>query len=327
MTLLLKNSEIKKYICIDKTIIPIIERAFIALSNKKAIMPPIMRLDIEENNGEVDVKTAYIKGYNNFAVKISPGFFNNYKLGLPSTSGMMNLFNSKTGLLESVLLDNGYLTNVRTAIAGAISIKYLSNKNITDVGIIGTGTQARMQLEALMLVRKPKIVRIWSRNKDNINSFIREMSKNINCEITAGKNPKLITEKSNLIITTTPSKKPIILNEWLHDDLHITAMGSDAEEKNEIDPKIIKNSDFYIADNIKQTSILGELHHAINAKLVPSKKKIMELGDIIKNKMIVRSSHKQITICDLTGTGVQDTAIAIYAYQIAKKNKLGKIIV
>ena len=186
MTLILKNSEIKKYISIDKTIIPIIERAFIALSNKKAIMPPIMRLDIEENNGEVDVKTAYIKGYNNFAIKISPGFFNNYKLGLPSTSGMMNLFNSKTGLLESVLLDNGYLTNVRTAIAGAISIKYLSNKNITDVGIIGTGTQARMQLEALMLVRKPKIVRIWSRNKNNINSFIREMSKNINCEITAG---------------------------------------------------------------------------------------------------------------------------------------------
>ena len=206
------------------------------------------------------------------------------------------------------------------------ALKYLANKNVNDVGIIGSGTQAKMQLEALMLVKKPKIIRIWSRNKNKLSKFIREMSPKIKVNLVAGKNPKEITEKSNLIITTTPSKKPLIMNDWLHEELHITAVGSDAENKNEIDPKIIKNCDIYVADYMKQTSILGELNHAINKKIISSKRKFLELGDIIKNKNLGRNSIKEITLCDLTGTGAQDTIIARHAFEKAKKNNLGFII-
>ena len=110
--------------------IKVIEDAFKNLSEGNAIMPPIMRLDIEENNGEVDVKTAYIKGLDSFAIKMSPGFFDNPKIGLPSTGGLMVLLSSKTGTLEAVLLDKGYLTDIRTALAGAISVKYLAKKEI-----------------------------------------------------------------------------------------------------------------------------------------------------------------------------------------------------
>ena len=139
MTIILNKKEIQKSISISNESLKAIEEAFGLLSKGEAIMPPIMRLDIVDKHGEVDVKTAYIKGLESFAIKISPGFFNNPKIGLPTTSGMMVLLNSNTGMLEAVLLDKGYLTDLRTALAGAIASKYLAKKNISNVGIIGAG--------------------------------------------------------------------------------------------------------------------------------------------------------------------------------------------
>ena len=124
-------------------------------------------------------------------------------------------------------------------------------------------------------------------------------------------------------MTTTPSKSPLIKNEWLKKGLHITAMGSDAEEKNEIDPEILKNCDIYIPDSQSQTAVLGELHHAIKANVISPNKNFNELGDVILNPGLGRKSKDDITICDLTGTGVQDTAIARFTFDIAMRKKLG----
>src|SRR3546814_8393840 len=106
-----------------------VEEAFVALTTRAVAMPPILRLDLPEHNGEVDVKTAYVPGLDGFAIKISPGFFDNPKLGLPSVNGMMVLFSARTGLAEALLLDNGYLTDVRTAAAGAVAAKHLDRKS------------------------------------------------------------------------------------------------------------------------------------------------------------------------------------------------------
>ena len=320
---IIKENVLKKIIKVEKKIIPIIEQAFVNLSEGLAVMPPILRLDIKESNGEVDVKTAYVKGLDSFAIKISPGFFNNPSLGLPSTSGMMILFNTNNGLVRSLLMDNGYLTNIRTAIAGAISAKYFSQKKLSNVGIIGAGQQAELQLKAVMLVRNPKIIRVWSRNIDKTKKFIKRMSKIIKPKIFHAKNIKDLAENSSLIITATPSNKPLILHKWIKPGTHITAMGSDAEHKNELDPKIINKCDIYIADSLRQTLILGELHHAKLSKKSLNSEKFVEIGNVIKNPKLGRFSDKSITICDLTGTGVQDTAIARFAYNLALKKKLG----
>ena len=323
MTTILREKEIRNLVKIENSIIPIIENAFISLSNDEAIMPPILRLDIEDNNGEVDVKTAYIKGLDTFAIKMSSGFYDNPSKGLPSTGGVMFLIDSKTGILQTILLDGGYLTDLRTAIAGAISAKYLSNNNVSEVGVIGAGMQAKLQLLSLNLVREIKIIRIWSRNFQKVEKLIKELEALINIKIINCKNAQEVTENSNILITTTPATKPLIKSEWLNKGTHITAMGSDAEHKNEIDPKIIQNCDLYVSDRQSQTSILGELHHAIKNNFVSKDKKFPELGDIISGKNKGRLSDDQITLCDLTGTGVQDTAIARYTLEIAKKNKLG----
>ena len=326
MTLVLTSSEIKKCVQLNGQLIPIIEDAFKSLALGKTTMPPILRLDIEKYHGESDVKAAYIDGLDSYAIKVASGFFNNPNLGLPSSNGLMILLDSKTGVLKSVLLDKGYLTDVRTAIAGAIAAKHLSNPESSNVGIIGAGIQAKMQLEALLLVRNIKTAYIWSRDSKKTNKFVQNIKDKINIKIIACESPEQTVNLSEILITCTPSKSPIIKSEWLKQGLHITAMGSDAEMKNELDPKIIKDCDCYIPDSQSQTSILGELNHAIKAGLVSAEKKYNELGSVIINSNLGRRNINDVTVADLTGTGVQDTAIARHTYKISADKGFGKMI-
>ena len=177
-------------------------------------MPPIMRIDIEKYHGESDVKAAYIDGLDSFAIKIASGFFDNPKLGLPSSNGLMVLLDSETGVIKSVLLDEGYLTDTRTAIAGAIASKYLSNQDASNLGIIGAGIQARLQLKAILLVRKINKINVWARDKVKVNQFVDSL-KDLNIDINISKSCKDLASNSGIIVTTTPSKKPLLEFDWI----------------------------------------------------------------------------------------------------------------
>ena len=320
--LILKKKDIIQHVDLNEDLIPIIEEAFISLSKGKTVMPPIMRIDIEKYHGESDVKAAYVEGLDSFAIKIASGFFDNPKLGLPSSNGLMVLLDSETGVIKSVLLDEGYLTDTRTAIAGAIAAKYLSNEDASNLGIIGAGIQARLQLKAILLVRKINKINLWARDKVKVDEFIDSL-KDLNIDINISDSCKDLASSSDIIVTTTPSKKPLLEFDWIEKGTHITAMGSDAEQKNELHPAMIKLCDKYIPDNQPQTTILGELHHAIKENLISPDHKFDDLGSIIIDPSLGRKNKEDITICDLTGTGVQDTAIARYTYNICKKHNLG----
>ena len=320
--LILKKKDIIQHVDLNEDLIPIIEEAFISLSKGKTVMPPIMRIDIEKYHGESDVKAAYIEGLDSFAIKIASGFFDNPKLGLPSSNGLMVLLDSETGVIKSVLLDEGYLTDTRTAIAGAIASKYLSNQYANTVGIIGAGIQAKLQLKATLLVRKINKINVWARDKDKVNEFVDSL-KDLKIDINISESCKDLASGSDIIITTTPSKIPLLEFDWIKRGTHITAMGSDAEQKNELHPTMIKLCDKYVPDSQTQTAILGELHHAIKENLISPGVKFHDLGSIIIDPSLGRKNKDDITICDLTGTGVQDTAIARYTYNICKKNNLG----
>ncbi|MGO8185159.1 ectoine utilization protein EutC [Rhizobium leguminosarum] len=312
--LILTEAELRKVIALDRDAVACIEEAFAALATKAVAMPPILRLDIPEYRGEVDVKTAYVPGIEGFAIKISPGFFDNPKIGLPSTNGMMVLLSSRTGLVQALLLDNGYLTDVRTAAAGAVAAKHLSRENASVAAIFGAGMQARLQLEALTLVRPIREARIWARDAAKAEAVATELAAKLGFPVTATPDARGAVTGADLIVTTTPSETPIIEAGWLEPGQHLTAMGSDAEHKNEIDPAAIAGADLYVADSLKQTRRLGELHHAIDAGLVSGDAVFAELGQIVAGRTPGRTRNDQITIADLTGTGIQDTAIATLAF-------------
>ncbi|UPK20505.1 ectoine utilization protein EutC [Bradyrhizobium sp. 131] len=310
---ILTERDLKQIVALDLRAVQCIEEAFHSLATKAVAMPPILRLDIPEHRGEVDVKTAYVPGLDGFAIKISPGFFDNPKIGLPSTNGMMVLLSSKTGSVQALLLDNGYLTDVRTAAAGAVAAKYLARKDAAVAAILGAGMQAKLQLQALALVRPIHEARIWARDHSKATTVAQDLSLQLGFPVRAYAEPRHAVMGSHVIVTTTPAVQPLLRAEWLEPGQHVTAMGSDAEHKNEIDPAAIARADLYVADSLRQTRRLGELHHAIAAGVVAEDASFPELGEIIAGSTRGRASDTQITIADLTGTGIQDTAIATLA--------------
>ena len=310
---ILTEAELRRIVPLDLEAIACVEDAFHALANKAVAMPPILRLDIPEHRGEVDVKTAYVPGLSGFAIKISPGFFDNPKIGLPSTNGLMVLFSATTGLVEAVLLDNGYLTDVRTAAAGAVAARHLSRPDAAVAAIFGAGMQAKLQLEALSLVRPIREARIWARDAAKAEETAGELTVKLGFPVRAETDGRAAVDGADIVVTTTPSETPILRAAWLQPGQHVTAMGSDAEHKNEIEPAVITGAGIYVADSLKQTRRLGELHHAIKAGLVTGDALFRELGEIIAGRKPGRTGPDEITVADLTGTGIQDTAIATLA--------------
>ena len=311
-TLILNQADLRGCVGLDTDSLEVVENAFRLLATAAVAMPPILRLDVPEHNGEVDVKTAYLPGVAHFAIKVSPGFFDNPRLGLPSLNGLMMLFSAQTGLADALLLDNGYLTAVRTAAAGAIATKWLAREDAKVVAILGAGEQARLQLQALRLVRDVSEVRIWARDPAKAQAMAAELD-----DARAVDSVDAALDEADIAITTTPSREPLIQSQHLRSGLHITAMGSDAEHKNEIAPAVLARVDAYVADRLSQTRVLGELNHAIAAGLVHAEDDFAELGQVIAGQRPGRTTNDQITLCDLTGTGAQDTAIASLAYQRA----------
>lgn len=322
---LLTQTELRQLVPLDVNAVFCIEAGFKTLASGQVVMPPILSMTIAEYNGEVDVKTAYVPGIASFAIKISPGFFDNPSLGLPSTSGLMAVFSTQTGILKALLLDNGYLTDVRTAAAGAVAAKYLARENSETACILGAGTQAKLQLKALTLVRPIKRVRLWARDPKKTSDCAAQLQEELGLEVSVASTPKLAVIGADIIVTTTPSSEPLVEADWLQPGQHITAMGSDQDHKNELDPTCLSTADLYVPDRQSQTRKLGELRSAIAKGYVAETKDFPELGDIIVSPKLGRRSDDQITIVDLTGTGVQDTVIAAFALQRAAEDELGMV--
>jgi len=314
--LILTEADLRASIALDETVLRVVEDAFAALAGGKVIMPPILSMDIPDLHAEVDVKTAYIPGFDGFAVKVSPGFFGNPALGLPSLNGLMVLLNAQTGQVDAVLLDNGYLTDIRTAAAGGVAADHLAPKSVMTAGVIGTGAQARLQIEAAHLVRPFQRVLVWGRNRDHAAACANDIAARLGISAETAGDPEQVVKESQLVVTTTPAREPIIKADWLHSNLHVTCMGSDQAGKTEIAPDALAAADLYVCDRVSQCEVLGELRGAREAGLLRNVAP-PELGDIIADAHPGRTDDAQVTICDLTGTGAQDTAIATAALKAA----------
>ncbi|MBW0159550.1 ectoine utilization protein EutC [Sedimentimonas flavescens] len=319
---ILTETDLRSLVPLDLAAIDSIEAAFAALATKSVAMPPILRLDIPEHRGEVDVKTAYVPGIEHFAIKISPGFFGNPALGLPSTNGMMVVLSARTGLVEALLLDNGYLTDVRTAAAGAVAARHLARPDARVAAILGAGMQAEMQLRAAALVRPLAEARIWARDPARAAALAARLD--LGFPIRASATVSEATAGADLIVTTTPATAPILRRSDVPAGAHVTAMGSDAEHKHEIDPTLVAVA-HYVADRLSQTRVLGELHHAIAAGAARAAQMFPEIGQIIAGQAEGRTGAGQITLADLTGTGIQDTAIAALALTRARAAGAGQV--
>ncbi|HDR9483986.1 multidrug DMT transporter permease [Burkholderia aenigmatica] len=287
-----------------------IEQGFIAYSRKAVLVPPIQNFYFAAANGDCCVKSAYVEGAETFAVKVSAGFYNNPAAGLPTNSGLVMIFSAKTGEPVGLLQDGGWLTSVRTAIAGQLAARVLAPREVRGIGIIGTGDQARFQLEYLKPVTTCRDVHAWGPNAGRGERFVADMSAQ-GFHVTLHDSPESVARHANLIVTTTPSREALLKSEWIAAGTHITAVGADGPGKQELDARIVASAHAIVVDSIAQCSKYGEISHALSAGLI-QESALLELGDVLARGGRARDDRDttQITVADLTGVAVQDAQIA-----------------
>jgi len=291
-----------------KEMISVIEKSFIDFYSGKSIMPPPQDIVIEESRRETHVKSCYVDGSDFYCVKIASGFYDNPKLGLNSSQGMMILLDSKTGEPKCILLEDGILTDYRTAAAGAVAAKYLANTNSKHVLVIGSGIQARLQVEFLLQVFDIERLSIWGRNVENVKSYCEYISKFKFLDL------KVLTsirdhKEVDIVVTTTPSRSPLLLS--IEKGVHVNAIGADMPGKQELSSKLLANAKI-VTDSTTQCEKSGELQHVL--KSGDTLDVYAELGEIVAKANKGRESSDEITIFDSTGLGIQDLAIANYVY-------------
>ena len=284
-----------------------IESGFIAYSQGRAVVPPVGELVMQDPPGDVHIKYGFLTGDDYYVIKIASGFYENPKLDLPSINGLMLVFSQKTGALEAVLLDEGYLTDIRTAIAGAIAARYLAPANVERIGIVGTGMQARLQLEYLAPVTDCRDVLVWGRNEDKLAAYEQDMTEK-GFRVSTTTDADDIMASCQLIVTTTPATSPILSGQ-AQSGTHITAVGSDTHDKQELAAEILKHADLVVADSISQCIERGEIHQALKSNVI-TETGLVELGSIVAGDATGRESDDQVTVADLTGVAVQDIQIS-----------------
>ena len=227
----------------------------------------------------------------------------------------MAVFDATTGMPAALLLDNGFLTDIRTGAAGAIAADVLAPENIASVGILGSGIQARHQVRCLRCVRAFTRLIVWSPNRDRADSYRKEMRAE-GFDARAAADPEAVCREADVIITTTPAREPLVEAAWLRPGHHVTAVGADSPGKQELDPACLARADLLVVDRLTQCVAFGELRHALDAGVLRADRVHAELGEIVVGEKPGRTSPEQITIADLTGVGFQDTATANRAVQL-----------
>jgi ornithine cyclodeaminase len=284
-------------------------RAFRADGEGRAHVPAVINLDVPAHRGEFHVKTALIEGVPHVAVKIASGFYDNPAKGLPSGSGLLAVFDAENGLPVALLLDNGFLTDIRTGAAGAIAAEVLAPTRIGTVGVLGSGLQARYQIRCLRTVRDFTAIVAWSPDRGRLDRYVAEM-RGDGYDAQAAATPEAVCRAADLLITATPARAALVRAEWLRPGQHVTALGSDSPGKQELEPECLARADLVVVDRLTQCATFGELRHAIDAGVLAAARVHAELGEIVAGRRPGRTADRQITIADLTGVGFQDTAIA-----------------
>ena len=300
--------------------------AFIALARGQATLPGVIGFDVPAHQGEVHVKGAYLHGRPFYSIKEAAGFYGNAEKGVPVGSGLVLVFDATTGFLAAVLFDNGYLTELRTGAAGALAADLLARRRVGKAAVIGAGSQARFQLEALALVRRPESVAVFSRTPARSAAYAREMERRIGIPVNVAGSAQAAVAGADVVITATPSRAPIVLAQWLGPGSHVTAVGADGPEKRELEPAVLARADKVVVDRLDQCLRLGELHHAVEAGVLSAGDVWAELGELAAGIKPGRQSDDEITVADLTGVGIQDAAVANVVVAEALRRDVGRTL-
>lgn len=292
-----------------------VEGAFREYALGGAQMPPKTYLYFDE--GDLRVMPAHLGAIaSTKIVNVHPA---NRRLGLPTVMAMLVVNSPETGEPLCVM-DATYITDVRTGAAGGVAAKYMAPRDSEVVGIFGAGAQARTQLLALSRVLHVEKVLITCPHEGCADRFIAEMGETLDLSIEFAE-PERVCE-SDVLVTATPSRTPIVKNEWVEDGVHINAIGADAKGKQELDPDILKRARI-IVDDLTQAMHSGEVNVPLSRGIITEEDIAGTIGEVVAGTLAGRTSDDEITVFDSTGLAIQDAACASVVYQRAREEGIG----
>ena len=319
-TLVLDKKDIRALVDV-KGAIRVVEEAFKEYGKGKVLMPAKIYVHLDKFCGDFRAMPAYVEKLNAAALKWVNVHPLNKRFGLPAVMAVMILSDPRNGF-PLCIMDGTFATSLRTAAAGAVAAKYLAPKNSKIVAMVGCGVQARTQLEALACIFKIKEARVWGAKQSEIERFIKDM-KPLKVRLTSAVNIKECVREADIVVTTTPSRKPLVRLNWLKQGVHINAIGADAKGKQELDIAILKKAKV-VVDAWEQASHSGEINVALSKRLLSRKDIYANIGEIASGKKRARVKKSEMTVFDSTGLAIQDVAIAALIYKAALKKGRGK---
>lgn len=303
--------------------------AYQRLAQGQVMQPEVMSYDFPERSADMHVKGGYLHGTDYFSFKAAGAWYNNPARGLPALGGAVFVWDVHTGALRGIFLDNGYLTNLRTAAAGAIAVDLMAKAATPEIAVIGAGVLARYLIEATLAIRTPRRVRVWSggsRGRAAADALVLAMAaahSHVNWQ--AVDSPQHACTDADVILTATPSRTPIVQAAWVKPGAHISALGSDMPGKQELDPLILARASV-ITDNREHCATHGELQHAIAAGLMLATDVRGNMGDVLLGRVAGRVNDQAISVADLCGVGALDAAMANLVITRALAQGIGKAI-
>jgi alanine dehydrogenase len=319
-TLLLTRSEVASLLKFEEYV-AVVEQAFGLHAAGKTAKPGL--LHVESGEGEFHIKAGGLKLRKQyFALKVNGGFFHNAaRFGMPNIQGLVVLFDGENGYPVAVM-DSREITSKRTGAATAVAAKYLARPDSKTATIFGCGVQGRIQLRALASVLPIQTVYAVGRNQSKLKDFQREMSEELGLRVELVEDATIILKQSDVCVTCTPSRKPILNAQDVAPGTFIAAVGADSPDKQELDPELLRRNKV-VVDILEQCAHVGELHHALD-KGMRREEVHGELGEIILGKKTGRLSPEEIIIFDSTGTSLQDVASAAAVYEKALEGGRGE---
>ncbi|WP_078285629.1 ornithine cyclodeaminase family protein [Mycobacteroides chelonae] len=278
--------------------------ALVAHDEGRTQSPPPIHLAFPDVNGDCHVKAGQLLGASNFSVKVATGFYRNAKRGLPNNSGLILVLDAGTGVPAAVLADQGWLTAWRTAAAGALITHALTPKEIDEVGVLGTGLQARLQVEWLNALRPLSRICVWGRNPESARRLCAELA---DTDLDARYGAVAVAASAPCVITATPSTSPLAPRTAFAGVAHITGIGTDLPGKAELPPGLFAGATLIATDDHAQCLDHGDFGNAVRAGIVDADADIA-VGRILRDG--APGDRQGLTIADLTGLGVADAAVA-----------------
>lgn len=319
--LLLSDEMIQRELTLA-TAIDLVEEAFAADALGRAITFPAIVDYVGKAQAHFGLKSGYLDlGGNREVLGLKAGgyWLRNQELhGLPNHRATLLLIDPDTGEALAVMPANT-ITRMRTAAAGAVAARHLARKDATTVAVVGTGEQARAQLEALRLTRKISTVHVWGRNPAAVESYVAAWQDH-DIDVRAAHTLEDALAAADVVVTTTPSTAPLVMNAWIRPGTHINAIGSDGAGKRELDPALIRRARF-VADKASQSRTIGELQGLTEDSALHA-----ELGQICAGLRAGRENREEITIFDSSGVSFQDLVVADFLARHAREHRLGQQI-